>query len=154
MRVRDANQPVASYLGREGGSLGEERLPTIRAAHEMLERNLHCSSPHRTKAGPPPVRGGAPGGAVRTRTPRKSALGADPDARHRASSDPQHRPFRRSRSPLIQTTTVTRKKVAGMEVASLLELLFWLSNRASSSFCSSAARPFFSAAANAFIVGP
>ena len=80
MRVRDANQPVASYLGREGGSLGEERLSTIRAAHEMLERNLHCSSPHRTKAGPPPVRCGAPGGAVRTLTPNEfgHVLSRDP----------------------------------------------------------------------------
>ena len=50
--------------------------------------------------------------------------------------------------------TVTRKKVAGMEVASLRGLLFWLLNRASSSFCRSPARPFFSAASNAFMVGP
>jgi hypothetical protein len=49
---------------------------------------------------------------------------------------------------------VTRKKVAGMEVASLLGLLFWLLNRASSSFCRSLARPLFSAASNAFMVGP
>ena len=49
-------------------------------------------------------------------------------------------------SPGDYTETVTRKKVAGMEVASLLGLLFWLLNRASSSFCRSAARPFFSAA--------
>src|SRR5439155_22140956 len=47
---------------------------------------------------------------------------------------------------------VTRKNVAGIEVALLL--LFWLLNRASSSFCKSAARPFFSAASNAFMVGP
>ena len=33
-------------------------------------------------------------------------------------------------------------------------LRFWLSNSATSSFCRSAARPFFSAASNAFIVGP
>jgi hypothetical protein len=50
--------------------------------------------------------------------------------------------------------TVTRKKVAGMEVVSLLGLLFWLLNRTSSSFCKSPARPFFSAASNAFMVGP
>ena len=48
----------------------------------------------------------------------------------------------------------TRKKVAGMEVVSLLGLLFWLLNRTSSSFCKSPARPFFSAASNAFMVGP
>ena len=53
-----------------------------------------------------------------------------------------------------QSATVTRKKVAGMEVASLFGLLFWLLNRASSSFCRSAARPFFSAASNAPMVGP
>src|SRR5262245_10145452 len=41
-----------------------------------------------------------------------------------------------------------------MEVASLLGLLFWLSNRTSSSFCSSAARPLCWAASKAFIVGP
>jgi hypothetical protein len=52
------------------------------------------------------------------------------------------------------SATVTRKKVAGMEVASLLGLLFWLLNRTSSSFCRSPARPFFSAASNAFMVGP
>ena len=52
------------------------------------------------------------------------------------------------------TLTVTRKKVAGMEVASLRGLLFWLSNSDSSSFARSAARPFFSAALNAFMVGP
>jgi len=55
---------------------------------------------------------------------------------------------------LLQTATVTRKKVAGMEVASLLGLLFWLANNSSSSLCRSAARPFFSAASNAFMVGP
>jgi len=43
---------------------------------------------------------------------------------------------------LFQTATVTRRNVAGMEVASLRELLFWLLNRASNSFCRSAARPF------------
>ncbi len=55
---------------------------------------------------------------------------------------------------LFQSATVTRKKVAGMEVASLLGLLFWLANNSSSSLCRSAARPFFSAASNAFMVGP
>lgn len=52
------------------------------------------------------------------------------------------------------SATVTRKKVAGIEVAALFELLFWLLNRSSSSFCRSAARPFFSAASKAFMVGP
>src|SRR5438034_53717 len=55
---------------------------------------------------------------------------------------------------LLQSATVTRKKVAGMEVASLPELLFWLANNSSRSLCRSAARPFFSAASNAFMVGP
>ncbi len=52
------------------------------------------------------------------------------------------------------TLAVTRKKVAGIEVVSLPGLLFWLLNRTSSSFCSSPALPFFSAASNAFMVGP
>lgn len=52
------------------------------------------------------------------------------------------------------TETVTRKKVAGMDVVSFLGLLFWLLNRTSSSFCKSPARPFFSVASNAFMVGP
>ena len=43
---------------------------------------------------------------------------------------------------------------AGIEVVSLLELLFWLMNRTSSSFCRSSALPFFAAASNAFMVGP
>ena len=54
----------------------------------------------------------------------------------------------------LYTATVTRRKVAGMEVVSLLALLFWLSNRASSSFARSPARPLFSAASKAFMVGP
>jgi hypothetical protein len=53
-----------------------------------------------------------------------------------------------------QRATVTRRKVAGMEVASLLGLLFWLLNSSSSSFCRSADRPFSSAASKAFMVGP
>src|SRR5438067_2412698 len=61
---------------------------------------------------------------------------------------------RLSRSPLVQTSTVTRRKVAGIDVASLFGLWFWLSNRSPSSFWRSAARPFFSAASKAFIVGP
>lgn len=54
----------------------------------------------------------------------------------------------------LQSATVTRKKVAGIEVASLVGLLFCSWNRTSSSFCNSAARPSFSAASNAFMVGP
>ena len=56
--------------------------------------------------------------------------------------------------PFFQSATVTRKKIAGMEAASLRALLFWLLNRSSSSFCRSADRPFFSAASNAFMIGP
>src|ERR1700730_17743035 len=53
--------------------------------------------------------------------------------------------FIRNSSPtrLFQSATVARRKVAGMEVASLLGLLFWLANNSSSSLCRSAARPFF-----------
>lgn len=54
----------------------------------------------------------------------------------------------------FQSATVTRKKVAGMDVASLRGLWFWRLNSSSSSFCKSAARPFFSAASKAFMVGP
>ena len=46
------------------------------------------------------------------------------------------------------------KKVAGIDVVAVFGLLFWLVNKSSSSFWRSAARPFFSAASNAFIVGP
>ena len=60
--------------------------------------------------------------------------------------------FRAPSSSSIQRATVTRKKVAGMEVDARAR--FWLLNRSSSSRCKSAARPFFSAASNAFIVGP
>ena len=48
--------------------------------------------------------------------------------------------------------TVTRKKLAGIDVAS--SLVFCSSNRASSSSWSSASRPFAAAASNAFMVGP
>src|SRR6266567_9189316 len=53
-----------------------------------------------------------------------------------------------------QTATVTRKNVAGVEVASSLGLAFWALKRASSSACSSASRPLAVAASNAFMVGP
>lgn len=59
-----------------------------------------------------------------------------------------------STTHLVHTVTVTRRKAAGMDVAPRTELLFSFSNNASSSFCKSAARPFFSAASKAFIVGP
>src|SRR5437667_12506618 len=53
-----------------------------------------------------------------------------------------------------QTATVTRRKVAGIELASSLGLAFWALKRASSSACSSASRPFADADSNAFMVGP
>ena len=53
-----------------------------------------------------------------------------------------------------QTKTVTRKNVAGIDVASGRGLWFWRLNRSSSSFCKPAAPPFLSAASKAFIVGP
>ncbi len=52
------------------------------------------------------------------------------------------------------TATVTRRKVAGMEVASSFWLAFWPLKRASSSACSSASRPSAAAASKAFMVGP
>lgn len=55
---------------------------------------------------------------------------------------------------LLQRETVTRKNVAGINVASFRGLLFSRLNKSSSSLCKSAARPFFSAASKAFIVGP
>jgi hypothetical protein len=50
--------------------------------------------------------------------------------------------------------TVTRKKAAGIEVALLVGLWFWLLNRASNSFRNSPARAFLSATSKAFMVGP
>jgi hypothetical protein len=54
----------------------------------------------------------------------------------------------------LYTTTVTRRKVAGMEVASSLGCVFLLLKRPSSSACRSASRPLAAAASNALIVGP
>ena len=57
---------------------------------------------------------------------------------------------------LAQDGTAKAKKravVAGMDVTSLRGLWFWRLNSSSSSFCKSAARPFFSAASKAFMVG-
>jgi pyridoxamine 5'-phosphate oxidase-like protein len=54
----------------------------------------------------------------------------------------------------FHTATVTRRKVAGIEVASSLGLVFWLLKRASSSACRSSSRPLAAAASNAFMVGP
>jgi hypothetical protein len=54
----------------------------------------------------------------------------------------------------IQALTVTRRNVAGMDVVPGVGLWFWLSKSATNSFCKSAARPFLSAASNAFMVGP
>jgi hypothetical protein len=59
-----------------------------------------------------------------------------------------------SRSAPPHSATVTRRKVAGMEVASSLWLAFWSLKRASSSACRSASRPLAAAASNAFMVGP
>jgi hypothetical protein len=52
------------------------------------------------------------------------------------------------------TETVTRRNVAGIDVTSGSGLVFCSLNRASSSFCRSAARPLASAASKAFMVGP
>src|SRR3954453_22328174 len=60
----------------------------------------------------------------------------------------------RQASDSIQSATVTRKNVAGMDVASLCKLWFWQLNSSSRSSCKSAERPFFSAASKAIIVGP
>lgn len=65
----------------------------------------------------------------------------------RAPNDPQH-------GACQGRAIVTRRKVAGMDVRPLFGLRFWLSNKVSSSFCRSLARPSFCAASNAFIVGP
>jgi hypothetical protein len=56
--------------------------------------------------------------------------------------------------PLLppQTLNVTLRKVAAIEVLSLL--VFWATNSSYSSFCSPAARPLFAAASKAFMVGP
>ena len=52
--------------------------------------------------------------------------------------------------PPIYLLTVTRRKVAGIEVLPALVLVFLLSNSVASSFLRSPARPFFSAASKAF----
>jgi hypothetical protein len=54
----------------------------------------------------------------------------------------------------LQFPTVTSKKVAGIEVASALGLVFCSLKSASSSACRSASRPSAVAASNAFMVGP
>ena len=56
--------------------------------------------------------------------------------------------------PPRQRATVTWRNVAGMEVASGLELAFWELNKSCSSACRSSSRPTAAAASNAFIVGP
>ena len=55
---------------------------------------------------------------------------------------------------LVYNLTVTRKNVAAIDVVSFFPLLFCLSNNSTSSCCNASAFPFFSAASNAFIVGP
>ena len=50
--------------------------------------------------------------------------------------------------------TVTRRKVAGMEVVLSVVLLFWFLNNTSNSCCRSESLPFFPAASKAFMVGP
>ena len=50
--------------------------------------------------------------------------------------------------------TVTCRKVAGITVASVVPVVFWAANSYSSSRWRINARPFFSAAANAFSDGP
>jgi hypothetical protein len=52
------------------------------------------------------------------------------------------------------TATVTRRKVAGMEVASSLGFAFWALKRVSNSACRSSSRPLAAAASKAFMVGP
>src|SRR5687768_7297383 len=69
-------------------------------------------------------------------------------ARSQADSDSAEE----SGSSAVYAETVTRRKVAGMDVA--FGLVFWLLNSASSSVCRSVARQFFSAASKAFMVGP
>ena len=54
----------------------------------------------------------------------------------------------RLREAAYQVTTVTRRNVAGMELTGVPGLLFWLVNRASSSFRRSPARPNSSPAAS------
>ena len=55
---------------------------------------------------------------------------------------------------MSQTATVTRRKVAGIEVVRGFELSFFALKRATSSSSSSAVRPFASAASNTVMVGP
>ena len=82
-------------------------------------------------------------GAARRDRPR----GDDDPRRHRRCASP-------STASCVQALTVTRRNVAGMDVVPGVGLWFWLSKSVTSSFCRSAARPSFSAASNAFMVGP
>ncbi|MDQ1433851.1 MAG: phosphatidylinositol-3-phosphatase, partial [Actinomycetota bacterium] len=84
------------------------------------------------------------GNAVRSSAPRVMAGGSRPDTSHPALGG----------EISGQTSTVTRRKVAVIDVVSSFALWFCSLNRAASSRCRSSARPFISAASNAFIVGP
>src|SRR5262245_2773851 len=103
-------------------------------------------------------------GSLREKGPDGAAAGlsmapaeAHPQAEIRGESAPEPaapggRGGPRSPGRSGQRATVTRRNVAGITVPSLI--VFWLRNRASSSDFSSEARPFFSAASKAFMVGP
>ena len=80
--------------------------------------------------------------------------GHDREARRLLLTQTGHCPLEPKGAESQATRAVTRRKVAGIDVASFRELVFWVSNSASNSFFSSSARPFFSAASNAFMVGP
>jgi hypothetical protein len=95
---------------------------------------------------------GCTSSARRIRAPPHLLL-AGHRAWHRLGQGALSRHERHSRSR-AQTATVTRRNVAGMDVASSFGLVFWALKRASNSACRSASRPLAAAASNAFIVGP
>src|ERR1051326_917232 len=119
------------------------------------------------KTGPGPDGGGSiPGKYGCTHIPEKSgndALAASachPADETAASTAAKNKNFDRTFTAVLSwvspqlTIAVTHRKVAGIEVRSLRPLVFWRSNSAFNSFFNSSARPFFSAASKAFIVGP
>jgi hypothetical protein len=129
-------------------------------ARELIENNKRGYAGRKLGEAKSFASGGTPG-AKRPNDPSSATRSAGRvDGNRSAMAGSLQRMVRRLRHHFLlplepfQSATVTRKKVAGMDVASLRGLWFWRLNSSSSSFCKSAARPFFSAASKAFMVGP
>ncbi len=111
---------------RRSGCLGTEKQETRFVAGFLV----YSGGPIRFSLRRTDSRAGTPGGVVATR--RTCGVGRKPVTAY--------------------GSTVTRKNVAGIAVAS--SLVFCSSKRLSSSACRSPSRPSFVAASNAFMVGP